>query len=194
MIRNMMSKYNSSLQSQLLLAMPNMGDPRFNRSVIFVCVHDEKGAMGIAINNPLPSPDFSSLLEQVGVSTEEITVPKIQVHAGGPVESGRGFLLHSTDFHEKDTIVVDDQFAVSGTIDTLKQIVQGHKPKHMVFALGYAGWGAGQLEKEIQDNGWLHCPADPDLIFGGDVEEKYQRALDKIGINLAMLSNDAGHA
>lgn len=197
MIGNMNLKDNSSmpfLQSQLLLAMPNMGDPRFHRSVIFLCVHDEKGAMGIAINNPLPSPDFTALLEQVGIPVENVPRQKIQVLAGGPVESGRGFLLHTTDFHEKDTIVVDDQFAVSGTIDTLKQIVEGHKPKHMLFALGYAGWGAGQLEREVQENAWFTVPATYDLVFNSKPELMWEKAFASMGINPAQISAEAGRA
>lgn len=149
--------------------------------------------MGITINNVLPSPDFPALLEQVGISAED--APKdILVHAGGPVEAGRGFLLHSTDFQEKDTIVIDDHFAVSGTIDTLKQIVSGHRPKEMLFALGYAGWGAGQLERELQENAWLTVPATRDLVFYTKPELMWDRAFASIGINPAQLSGDIGRA
>ena len=150
--------------------------------------------MGIAINNPLPSPDFKDLLQQVGINTSNIPDQKIQVRAGGPVEAGRGFLLHSTDFHEKDTITVDDQFAVSGTIDTLKQIVDGNKPKHMVFALGYAGWGAGQLERELQENAWLNVPATYELVFNTKPEMMWEKAFSSLGVNPALISGDAGRA
>jgi putative transcriptional regulator len=189
------------LDGQLLIAMPVMGDPRFERSVIYLCAHSAEGAMGIIVNRPAGSIDFPGLLVQLDIikKADQIKLPEnaetLRVLKGGPVETGRGFVLHSSDFFIQDaTLRIDDDICLTATIDILKAIASGAGPKHAILALGYAGWAAGQLESEIQDNGWLHCDADPDLIFGGDVEEKYGRALRKIGIDPGMLSNDAGHA
>jgi putative transcriptional regulator len=189
------------LDGQLLVAMPVMGDPRFERSVIYLCAHSAEGAMGIIVNRPAGSIDFPGLLVQLDIikKSEQIKLPEnaetLKVLKGGPVETGRGFVLHSSDFFIQDaTLRIDDEICLTATVDILKAIARGSGPKHAILALGYAGWAAGQLESEIQGNGWLHCDADPDLIFGGDVEEKYDRALRKIGIDPGMLSNEAGHA
>ena len=192
---------NGYLDGQLLIAMPVMGVTRFERSVISVCALSSEGAMGIIVNRPAGSIDFPELLVQLDIIKEadQIKLPEnaesMKVLKGGPVETGRGFVLHSSDFFIKDaTLRIDDGICLTATVDILKAIARGAGPKHAILALGYAGWAPGQLETEIQDNGWLHCDADPDLIFGGDVEEKYQRALRKIGIDPGMLSNEAGHA
>jgi putative transcriptional regulator len=189
------------LDGQLLIAMPVMGDPRFERSVIYLCAHSSEGAMGIIVNRPAGSIDFPELLVQLDIikETDQIKLPEtaesMKVLKGGPVETGRGFVLHSSDFFIKDaTLRIDDGICLTATVDILKAIAKGAGPKHAILALGYAGWAPGQLETEIQDNGWLHCDADPDLIFGGNIEEKYARALRKIGIDPGMLSNEAGHA
>jgi putative transcriptional regulator len=189
------------LDGQLLIAMPVMDDERFARSVIYLCAHSSEGAMGIIVNRPAGSIDFPQLLVQLDIinKAEQIKLPgsaeDMKVMKGGPVDTGRGFVLHSSDFFIKDaTLPIDDGICLTATLDILKAIAAGAGPKHAILALGYAGWAPGQLENEIQHNGWLHCPADPDLIFGRDTEDKYQRALDKIGIDLAMLSNEAGHA
>src|ERR1700760_934391 len=189
------------LDGQLLIAMPVMGDPRFERSVIYLCAHSAEGAMGIIVNRPAGSIDFPGLLVQLDIikKDDQIKLPEnaesMKVLKGGPVETGRGFVLHSSDFFIEDaTLKIDDGICLTATVDILKAIARGAGPKHAILALGYAGWAPGQLENEIQDNGWLHCPADSDLIFGRDVEDKYQRALQKIGIDLAMLSSEAGHA
>ena len=189
------------LDGQLLIAMPVMDDPRFERSVIYLCAHSSEGAMGIIVNRPAGSIDFPGLLVQLDIikKSEQIKLPEnaesMRVLKGGPVETGRGFVLHSSDFFIEDaTLRIDDGICLTATVDILKAIAKGAGPKHAILALGYAGWAAGQLETEIQHNGWLHCDADPDLIFGGDIEEKYLRALAKIGINPGMLSTDAGHA
>ena len=189
------------LDGQLLIAMPVMGDPRFERSVIYLCAHSSEGAMGIIVNRPAGSIDFPGLLVQLDIikKTEQIELPEnaetMRVLKGGPVETGRGFVLHSSDFFIEDaTLRIDNEICLTATIDILKAIARGAGPKHAILALGYAGWAAGQLESEIQENGWLHCDADPDLIFGDDVEDKYDRALRKIGIDPGMLSNEAGHA
>jgi len=189
------------LDGQILIAMPVMDDPRFERSVIYLCAHSSEGAMGIIVNRPAGSIDFPGLLVQLDIikKSEQIELPEnaesMKVLKGGPVETGRGFVLHSSDFFIEDaTLRIDAGICLTATVDILKAIAKGAGPKHAILALGYAGWAAGQLENEIQHNGWLHCDADPDLIFGGDVEEKYLRALAKIGINPGMLSTDAGHA
>jgi putative transcriptional regulator len=189
------------LDGQLLIAMPVMGDPRFERSVIYMCAHSSEGAMGIMVNRPAGSIDFPELLVQLDIIKEgdEIKLPEtaesMKVLKGGPVDTGRGFVLHSSDFYiENATLRIDDGICLTATVDILKAIAKGAGPKHAILALGYAGWAPGQLENEIQGNGWLHCDADQDLIFGGDVEDKYARALRKIGIDPGMLSNDAGHA
>lgn len=189
------------LDGRLLIAMPVMGDPRFERSVIYLCAHSSEGAMGIIVNRPAGSIDFPELLVQLDIikKADQIKLPEnaesMKVLKGGPVETGRGFVLHSSDFFIQDaTLRIDDGICLTATVDILKAIAKGAGPKHAILALGYAGWRPGQLEAEIQDNGWLHCDADPDLIFGDDIDEKYLRALRKIGIDPGMLSNEAGHA
>lgn len=189
------------LDGQLLIAMPVIDDERFARSVIYVCAHSSEGAMGIILNRPAGSIDFPELLVQLDIidDADQIKLPAnaeaMKVMRGGPVETGRGFVLHSSDFFIKDaTLPIDDGICLTATLDILKAIAKGTGPRHAILALGYAGWAPGQLETEIQENGWLHCPADAELIFGRDVEDKYQRALQKLGIDLAMLSNEAGHA
>jgi putative transcriptional regulator len=189
------------LDGQMLIAMPVMGDPRFERSVIYMCAHSSEGAMGIIVNHPAGSIDFPQLLMQLDIikSADQIKVPDhgepMQVLKGGPVDTGRGFVLHSSDFFLQDaTLRIDEDICLTATVDILKAIAKGAGPKHAILALGYAGWAPGQLETEIQHNGWLHCAADPDLVFGSAIEEKYPRALRKIGIDPGMLSGDAGHA
>jgi len=189
------------LDGRLLIAMPVMGDPRFERSVIYLCAHSSEGAMGIMVNRPAGSIDFPELLVQLNIidKDDQIKLPQnaetMQVLRGGPVDTGRGFVLHSSDFYlDNATLPIDDKICLTATVDILKAIASGKGPKHAILALGYAGWGPGQLENEIQGNGWLHCDADPELVFGDDVEEKYTRALRKIGIDPGMLSGEAGHA
>jgi len=195
------SSKDGYLDGQLLVAMPVMGDQRFERSVIYLCAHSAEGAMGIMVNRPAGSIDFPELLVQLKIiaKSEQIKLPELaetlQVLQGGPVDTARGFVLHSSDFYiENATLLIDDKICLTASIDILRAIAKGAGPRHAVLALGYAGWRPGQLEAEIQDNGWLHCDADPDLIFGDEVEDKYARALRKIGIDPGMLSNAAGHA
>lgn len=189
------------LDGQMLIAMPAMSDERFARTVIYVCAHSTEGAMGIVVNQPAQNIKFPDLLVQLEVipASERIQLPgeaeAVKVLKGGPVETGRGFVLHSADFFiENSTLPIDDGICLTATLDILKAIARGNGPHNAVLALGYAGWAPGQLEEEIQQNGWLHCAADSDLIFGADIEHKYERALRKIGIDLGMLSNEAGHA
>jgi len=189
------------LDGRLLIAMPVMGDPRFERSVIYMCAHSSEGAMGIIVNHPAANIDFSELLVQLDVipASETIQLPTraetVKVLKGGPVETGRGFVLHSADFFiENSTLPIDEGVCLTATLDILKAIARGKGPVSAVLALGYAGWAPGQLENEIQSNGWLHCAADEELIFGTDIEGKYMRALRKIGIEIGNLSSEVGHA
>ena len=195
------SNNSGYLDGQLLIAMPQMTDKRFARSVIYLCTHSAEGAMGLIVNQRAKNISFPQLLSQLGIvskNASDTVPPEIMVkdvHVGGPVDTKRGFVLHSADyFAATNTMAIDSSISLTATVDILKAIAKGGGPKHAILALGYAGWAPGQLETEIQDNGWLHCDADPDLIFGGDVEEKYLRALRKIGIDPGMLSNEAGHA
>ena len=189
------------LDGQMLIAMPSMGDDRFARSVIYVCAHSTEGAMGIIVNYPASNIKFPDLLVQLEVipASERIQLPtraeEVKVLKGGPVETGRGFVLHSADFFiENSTLPIDEGICLTATLDILKAIARGNGPASAILALGYAGWAPGQLEQEIQQNGWLHCSADPELIFGQDTGAKYEKALRKIGIDLGMLSSEAGHA
>jgi len=189
------------LDGQMLIAMPAMNDERFARTVIYVCAHSSDGAMGIVVNKQAQDIKFPDLLVQLEVipATERIELPTraedVRVLKGGPVETGRGFVLHSADFFiENSTLPIDEGICLTATLDILKAIAKGDGPETAVLALGYAGWAPGQLETEIQENGWLHCAADYDLIFGIDLPAKYERAMRKIGIDLGMLSSEAGHA
>jgi putative transcriptional regulator len=189
------------LDGQFLIAMPGMQDTRFSRSVVYLCAHSSDGAMGIMINQPAPQITFRDLLVQLNIIPEgpEIRLPgtagRMQVHRGGPVETGRGFVLHSSDyFIENSTLPIDEHVCLTATLEILKAIAVGTGPQSAMLALGYAGWAPGQLETEIQSNGWLHCPATPELIFDTDLDAKYGRALGMIGIDPVRLSAEAGHA
>jgi putative transcriptional regulator len=191
----------SYLDGQLLIAMPGMADERFARSVIYLCAHSSDGAMGIVLNQPVSHVSFPELLVQLDVIPEDerIRLPtlarRMRVHRGGPVETGRGFVLHTADFFiENSTLPIDEEVCLTATLEILKAIAEGRGPERALLALGYAGWAPGQLESEIQSNGWLTCPADPELIFEADLEAKYDRALGKLGIHPGRLSSDVGHA
>lgn len=181
------------LTGQLLVAMPQMLDPRFSRTVVYMCTHSEDGAMGLVVNKPMENVGFPELLDQLGL---EASGPKrdIRVHFGGPVESGRGFVLHTSDYVQDATMVIDERMALTATTDILKDIADGKGPRSSILVLGYAGWGPGQLDGEIQANGWLSVAADDGLVFGGDPENAWDAALAKIGVTPAMLSGSAGHA
>lgn len=181
------------LSGQLLVAMPGLSDPRFSQTVIYMCAHNVDGAMGLVVNRTIESLTFPDLLEQLGIESHGIGEP-INIHFGGPVESGRGFVLHSADYVQDATMVVDDAVALTATVDILKVIANGGGPKRRLLALGYAGWGPGQLDAEIKANGWLNVPADEDLLFGADLDGKWRRAMGKIGIDPRLLSDEAGHA
>ncbi|MDB5642945.1 MAG: hypothetical protein JWN07_2262 [Hyphomicrobiales bacterium] len=189
------------LDGQFLLAMPGMADTRFTRSVVYICAHSPDGAMGLIINQPARKITFPDLLLQLDLveADELIRLPTpaetLPVLKGGPVETGRGFVLHSADFFiDNSTLPIDDSVSLTATVDILRAIAKGDGPRKAMLALGYAGWSPGQLEEEIQQNGWLNVPADPGLLFDRDLEGKYGRALKLLGIDPAMLSGEAGHA
>ena len=181
------------LAGQILIAMPGMPDPRFAKSVIYLCAHNENGAMGLVINRPLEAPTFPDLLEQLDIDEPGADIGTV-LRFGGPVEQGRGFVLHSTDYERAGTTFVDANVALTATIDILRAIAEGHGPRNRLLALGYSGWGAGQLDQEMLANGWLHCTADEALLFDDDLHNKWERAMAKIGIDPRMLADDAGHA
>jgi len=191
----------SYLDGQLLIAMPSMRDPRFAGSVIYMCAHSGQGAMGLIINQKARDISFGELLVQTRVLKDASALrlpPPIRgmpVHVGGPVDIERGFVLHSAEYAaDNSTMAIDDGVSLTSTIDILRAIANGRGPDRALLALGYAGWSAGQLERELQANGWLHCEATPELVFDVSIEEKYARALSTIGIDPAQLVSEAGHA
>jgi putative transcriptional regulator len=174
--------------------MPQMLDERFARSVVYICAHsDEAGAMGLVVNKVLGSLTLGELFAQLEIASSGPATSR-PVHFGGPVDAGRGFVLHTTDYNEDATLVVNEHIALTATLDILRAIAQGSGPRESLFALGYAGWAPGQLDAEIQANGWLSVAADDAIVFDPDHDGKWRRALGKLGIDLSMLSTDAGHA
>ncbi len=182
------------LTGQLLVAMPQMLDPRFARTVVYMCAHTDDGAMGLVVNKPMEHVEFPELLEQLDLDPAVGNPDNIRVHFGGPVESGRGFVLHTADYKQDGTMVVDGNIALTATTDILRDIASGNGPRASVLVLGYAGWGPGQLDGEIQRNGWLSVAADDALVFGDDPDAVWAAALAKIGVDASQLSGDAGHA
>ncbi len=187
------------LENHFLIAMPGMRDERFARAVIYLCAHSEQGAMGLIINQPQQLA-FPDILVQLGILEEEeaIRLPRearnMPVRNGGPVDRSRGFVLHTDDYVVESSMPVSDSICLTATVDMLRAISLGQGPRHAMMALGYAGWGAGQLEMEIGENGWLTCPATPELLFEGEIDQKYDGVLASIGIDVANLSQIAGHA
>ncbi len=181
------------LEGQLLVAMPTMSDPRFQRSVIYVCAHSADGAMGLVVNKVIDSIRFPDLLRQLNIDPA-VPSSAIQVHFGGPVETGRGFVLHSDDYVQEATLVIRSGYALTATIDVLRAIAEGQGPRRSLLALGYAGWAPGQLDAEIQANGWLTCSADENLVFGGGLDTRWNDAVRKIGVDPSKLSSLTGHA
>ncbi|WND02681.1 YqgE/AlgH family protein [Temperatibacter marinus] len=180
------------LKGHLLLAMPGMSDPRFDRSVVLLCSHDETGAMGVVLNQPLSNMSLSSLMEQLDITIDEEI--EALIHCGGPVEPGRGFVIHSADYSQDSTTVINEKLAVTATTDVLKAIANNEGPEHYVIALGYAGWSAGQLEGEIQQNSWMTSASDTELLFHTEADNIWPRAMAMLGIDISMLSLDSGHA
>ncbi|MBT5267382.1 MAG: YqgE/AlgH family protein [Rhodospirillaceae bacterium] len=183
------------LTGQLLIAMPNMRDPRFARSVIYLCAHNEDGAIGLVINRLIGSITFPDLLTQLDIDSEcgsDRSQPA--VHFGGPVETERGFVLHSADYLQDDSMAIDGSVALTATVDIVRDIAEGGGPRESILALGYAGWGPGQLDGEIQENAWLNVESDAGLVFDPDLDAKWDRAIAKLGIDAALLSSEAGRA
>jgi putative transcriptional regulator len=188
------SALGESLEGRLLIAMPGMGDPRFDRTLIYLCAHSEEGAMGLVVNKTAENLTFDELLAQLRIKPAP-QAKTIRVHYGGPVEMGRGFVLHSADFGSNDaTMKVSDDVCLTATVDILRAMARGEGPRHSLLALGYAGWAPGQLEDELQHNGWLYCDADDALLFGENNGEKWSAALRKIGVDPMMLSAVGGSA
>jgi len=185
---------DGSLAGSLLIAMPGMGDPRFDRTVVFLCAHSDDGAMGLIVNRPAPGIAFRDLLEQLDIEPGPVAA-QIRVHYGGPVEHGRGFVLHTMDYATKGTTLdVDGRIGMTTTLDILEDIARGDGPGAVLMALGYAGWGPGQLEAELQRNGWLTAPADSAIVFGRDDGRKWAAAVGTLGISPSFLSADGGTA
>lgn len=182
------------LEGKLLIAMPGMADPHFEKSVIFMCAHSSEGAMGIMINKPVSGLSFHDLMEKLDLNVKPET-PNFPILYGGPVETGRGFVLHSGDYESSEaTLPVSEDISLTATLDILRAMADGHGPQHAIFALGYAGWTAGQIEDEIRRNGWIHCDCDPELLFDAELDSKWSAALRKLGIDVSGLSPHAGHA
>ncbi|MBB6209131.1 putative transcriptional regulator [Novispirillum itersonii] len=181
------------MAGQCLVAMPGLIDSHFSRTVIYLCAHTADGAMGLVINRPIVQVSFTDILEQIGIEPTP-DCDEIRVHFGGPVETGRGFVLHTADFRQSATMPVADEIALTATTDVLQAIAGGYGPRASLLVLGYAGWNAGQLDAEIKDNTWLTVDADEDLLFGPYSEHKWEQAIHKLGIDPSMLSDTAGHA
>jgi putative transcriptional regulator len=186
---------SDALTGKLLIAMPGMGDPRFHGSVVFLCAHSADGAMGLIVNKPMPDVHFAEMLDQLDIARGPAT-PDLPVCYGGPVELRRGFVLHTADYLGglDDRLEVDARFAMTATLDVLEDLALGTGPAAALLALGYAGWGPGQLEAEIAQNGWLTADATPDLVFAPRMEGKWAAALASLGVSPLTLSSEAGHA
>lgn len=185
-----------SLRHQLLIAMPRLGDPRFNQSVTYLFEHNEEGAMGVIINRPLDLP-ITELFSQVGIVTTVGGFPGMDIVYGGPVQESRGFVLHRTDPQLpawQHSVDFPGGATLTTSRDVLEAIAAGRGPTSALIALGYAGWGPGQLEEELADNSWLLAPADSDILFDLPFESRWRAAAGRIGVNLSLISPDAGHA
>lgn len=181
------------LTGQILVAMPSLTDPQFNQTVILLCAHGEDGAMGLILNRSLEKPSFAGLLKQLDIEPNP-PAREIRLCAGGPVENVRGFVLHTRDWVADSTVEVEGGLGLTTSLDVLKAIAGGEGPRQGLLALGYAGWGPGQLEAEISENAWLSVPADESLIFDPDNETRWRRAMAKLHIDPLALSPTAGHA
>lgn len=188
-----MLEHSGYLVGQLVIAMPQMQDSRFERAVIYVCAHNEEGAMGLVLNKPIENISFQDLLHQIGITTGQMK-EHANIQFGGPVEAGRGFVLHTDDYQRDGTLNVNKGISLTATVDILKSIASGKGPEEYILALGYAGWGPGQLENEIQTNGWLIAPAEKNIVFHQDLDHKWEKALKTLGIDSLMLSADTGYA
>lgn len=199
LLNNLASSEQGFLNSQLLIAMPGTPEGIFDRSVIYICAHSDEGAMGFILNQP-QEMSFPDVAVQIGLLEEEdaIRLPdrarNLPVQTGGPVDTGRGFVLHTDDYLSDSTVPISDALCMTATIDILREISGGSGPKQAMMMLGYAGWASGQLENEIAANGWLTCPATDEMVFDRSLDDKYDRALASMGINPALLSSECGTA
>lgn len=184
---------NRFLTGQFLIAMPGMHDPRFERSLIYVCAHDDNGAMGLVVNRLADSITLGDLLSQLDIPVTE-HIHSLPIQMGGPVESSCGFVLHSADYLREGSLIVEDNVALTARVEILRDLAEGKGPGKALLALGYAGWGPGQLDAELQQNGWLNAPASSELLFDLDYDSKWERALGSLGVSLSMLSGHAGTA
>ena len=181
------------LTGQLLIAMPAMTDPRFSQSVIYLCAHTPEGAMGLVLNRPVVKPTFDELLKQLNVAPHP-PARQVRLCAGGPVENARGFVLHTVDWTGEGSLRVNEDLALTASLDVLQIIATGGGPRECLLALGYAGWGPGQLDREIQENAWLSGPADEPLLFDANHDTKWRRAFARLKVDPLWLSGAAGHA
>lgn len=189
-----MTVSDSNLVGKLLIAMPDMSDPRFANTVIYMCAHSDEGGMGLILNKPQPEIKFAKLLEQMEIPMSA-GVRDVHVHYGGPVDSQRGFVLHSNDYaSDNGTLDVDDDYRMTATLQVLEDLAKGEGPDVSMMALGYAGWGPGQLEYEIGQNGWLTSPPSAEILFGSDNGGKWAAALKLLGVDPLLLSATAGRA
>jgi putative transcriptional regulator len=187
------SQDRSYLTGKLVIAMPHLEDSRFYQAVIYICGHDETGAMGIMVNKPLSSVNYTDLLDQLSIHYPP-TVPNLPIHYGGPVEIGRGFVLHTAEYMTDSSTLINDNLALTATLDILRAIAFGTGPVKHLMALGYVGWGAFQLEQEIQNNGWIVIDVAEDLIFTTEIDTIWKSAMASIGVNPNNISLDYGHA
>ena len=183
----------SYMTGQVLIAMPAMNDPRFTKSVIYICVHNEEGAMGLIVNKKIESLAFPELLKQLDICVHGIIEDR-PIYHGGPLDPSRGFILHSLDYQQSSTIKIADGLGLTSTIEVLSDIAEKRGPADSLLALGYAGWGPNQLDDEIQRNAWLQSSADRELIFNLQDDQKWEFAISSIGIDLSLLSGEVGHA
>ncbi|PID36293.1 MAG: YqgE/AlgH family protein [Rhodobacterales bacterium] len=182
-----------NLSGQMLIAMPSLNDPRFEHAVVFLCDHSEQGAMGLIVNKAVPGMSLANLLEEMDISSSE-GINQTEIYFGGPVEGGRGFVLHNPGFEGTGTVMVNDHFSLTATRDILEAMATGNGPEQVLVALGYAGWGPGQLENELKRNDWLTTPAEDAIVFNADPGTKWHQALAAMGIDPVLLSAEGGTA
>ena len=186
---------NLFLAGKLIIAMPTMSDPRFKRSVVCICAHNEDGAIGIIINKIIESLSFSKIIKQLKLKKNMTKNDyKDHIYFGGPVETERGFILHSSDYSSENSTSINSEISMTASTEILQALIDGNGPNKSIVALGYAGWGPGQLDTEIQSNAWLSVESDLELVFSAKTAEKWDMALEKIGVNPALLSTEAGRA
>ena len=182
-----------SLAGHVLIAMPALADPNFSRTVTYLCEHNEYGALGVTVNRPLDMR-LAEVLEQYGLSTDDALVAGTPVYHGGPVQEDRGFVLHDAGTEYDATLRVDERVSVTASRDILEAIAGGSGPPRVLVALGYAGWGPGQLEQELAENTWLHAPCEPALLFATPVDQRWSTAAETIGVDIRLLGDGVGHA